>query len=169
MKAEISDFMQKYFVELGRIVVNMNMIEDYTRSSIFILISENQKVSEEYLILFSVLGTESFKKLLEALETIVELKIKDELLLKQFHAIKGKASGLYEKRNKYIHSVWLFAEDDMFVSRMRNRKHLKVDHDMQPSVKELAKLADELSSCAAEMFNFIFTIKTITEKIKHSK
>ena len=158
MKPKLTNIKKKYLIELGRIVVNMNYLEFSTSTAIFLLMSEKQTNSEQYYILMSIVGNERFGKIIQVLDTVFKVKVKDEKLLKDFEIIKNKALALYEKRNSYIHSMWLFAEDESFVSRMRNKKFPKIEHEYQPDIKELSKLADEITSCAIEISSLIHNV-----------
>ena len=164
MKSKLTRFKEEYLIQLGRIVVNMNKLEFYTSSSIFLLTSEHHTISQQYYILMSVIGNQRFGRIIQALDTVFKTKVDDSRLIKKFNSLKDKANSLYNKRNTYVHSMWLFAEDDTFVSRMKNLKFPKVETQYQPTVKELSSFADELQSCAGELMSFIHDVTIRLER-----
>lgn len=166
MRSKLTRFKEEYLIELGRIVVNANELESYISSAILLLTSESNALSEEYRLIMSVVWRERFDKLLQVLEAIFTEKIENPRLIKKFAVIKEKAKSLNQKRNGYIHSRWLFAEDDSYVGRMRNLKSLRIEHEVRPPVGKLSKLADDLSSCAGELYSFIYEVKMIVEREK---
>ncbi len=155
MKSLLSRFKEEYLIQLGRIVVNMNQLEFHTSSSIFLLTSTHHTASQEYFTLMSVIGNVRFARLIDVLDRVFRAKVTKPRLLKRFDSIKTKAISLYDKRNTYIHSMWLFAKDDSFVSRMKNLKFPRVERDFHPTVQELSALADELDACGWELLSFV--------------
>ena len=149
MSKSLSEFRKSYLIALGRITVNMNSLEEWTRTWIGLLLdSDFEFVLRRY-------PTERYGKILEVFELVFYPKVSDEDYRKDFLVLLEQLKTVYQKRNTFIHSQWHFAEDDSFVFRMKHLKNLKVQHDMKPSLDELNQLADEMASSISEVGSFI--------------
>lgn len=144
-----SPFKQEYLVALGRITVNMNYLEVWTRTSLAIL------MDSDFEFVIRRFGHEQYSKVLRAFSEEFRRKVTDISLQQEFTEIANKLASLNQRRNTYIHSLWLFAEDDSFVVRQKQLKGLRIDQDMHPEVAELNKLADDIGSAASELVSFV--------------
>ena len=135
---------------LGRLIVNANHLEHWIRTCLLLIHGE-----ESFRFLYGYLATENFERLLQALESSFTYRVSDATKRKQFDSISQQIRRLYQERNRYVHSLWLFAADNTFVSRMRNLKGFRVEHEMQPDVAVLNKLADDLGAAHKDLLSFI--------------
>jgi hypothetical protein len=140
---------KEYLVALGRITVNMNHLEQWTKVYLGQLLDSN------YEFVWQRYSTERYGKILEIFDLAFQCKISDKVLKDEFSVILKKLSSLYQKRNTYIHSWWIFAEDDSFTLRTKFLKYPKVDQEDNPSISELNQFADDLRSSAEELSVFI--------------
>ena len=105
-------------------------------------------MDSDYEFVLKRYPTERYGKILEVFDLTFHCQVTDKKLRVEFSLILDRLTSLYKERNTFIHSWWLFSEDDSFVLRFKNLKFPKVDHDPQPSVSKLNQLADNLDSSA---------------------
>jgi Ca2+-binding EF-hand superfamily protein len=149
MNAIISEFRKEYLIALGRITVNMNHLEMWTRVYLGQLMDcDSEFVRKRY-------PTERYGKILEVFDLTFHVKISDEKLREEFSLILSNLSSLYQKRNTYIHSLWLFAEDDSFVIRTKDLKYPNTEQDREPTPSELNQLADDIGTAIGVLSKFI--------------
>jgi hypothetical protein len=141
---------QEYYSALGRITVNMNHLEQWVRTSLFIMLGE-----QVTRFVWAIFAKESFGRLMDVLRFAFSYKISEKALMERFNEICEKIDNLSAERNRYLHSVWLFAEDDSFVYRTRNLRWPYIEYDTEPDIATLNKLADNLGLIPKELFDFI--------------
>jgi hypothetical protein len=144
---------QQYLIALGRIAVNMNALESWARTSTLFILG---KETGGFVLASSM--TDNFSRVLTTLRFAFHFKVSDENHLKRFDDLCQEFERLYAERNRYLHSVWLFAPDHSYVSRMKNLKWPKIDYDTQPDCATLNTLADKLGTAHEALFKLIFEV-----------
>jgi hypothetical protein len=155
MKAPLSEFKQEYLIALGRIVVNMNMLEMWTQNALAILLDSN------FQYIFILFGTENYSKILEYLENAFNYKATNDEQKIKIKLMVSKLKLLNTKRNKYIHSLWLFSDHNSYVSRRKQLKQMKMEIDDTLTVDELNTLADELGIIHNELLTLVHEIAPV--------
>lgn len=141
---------QEYLIALGKIAVNLNTLEHWIRTCLLLILGK-----EIASFLWAMLATENFGRILQTLKFAFRYKISDESLIKRFDSTYTKLDNLNAERNRYLHSLWLFAEDNSFVVRTKNLKWPSIEHEYQPDVSTLNQLAADLSIAHKELLTFI--------------
>ncbi|MBA4313049.1 MAG: hypothetical protein C0417_10515 [Chlorobiaceae bacterium] len=141
---------QEYYSALGRITVSTNHLEHWMRTCLLIIHGP-----DIFRFLDAWLATANFERVHQVLQFSFSYKISDKPTLEKFADICKQINDLNMERNKYIHSQWLFAIDDSFVIRTRKLKSTYSEHETEPSVAELNKLADDLGIVHKKLLAFI--------------
>ena len=157
MSKTIPEFRKQYLIALGRITVNINHLEQCTRAYLARLMDSDLE------FVLKCYPTEQYGRILEVLNLTFHCTIFDKNRKEEFSRLFDKLSSLYEKRNTFIHSGWLFADDDSFVIRTKDLKYPRIDRDTEPNVSDLNQLADDIASAIIEMNAFIDKVVPIKE------
>jgi pullulanase/glycogen debranching enzyme len=107
----------RYLKALGMIVNTMSGAENgliYTISSI---------TANDIKTTLCLVGGESFDILNSKVNKLVHSRLKDKDLLDEFDALRKRLDTINEKRNQYIHAIWLPSAKK--VSRLKYKKKSK--------------------------------------------
>jgi hypothetical protein len=149
MSKAISEFRKQYLIAFGTITVNMNHLEQWTRAYVARLMNSDIE------FVLKCYPTEQYGKLLAILDLTFHHTISDTNTREEFSRIFDKLSSIHQKRNTFIHSEWLFADDDSFVVRTKPLKYPRLDRQSNPPISDLNQLADDIASVIIEMHMFI--------------
>ena len=139
----------QYLVAMGEVTVNFQSLEAITRMFAVGLICPDQKVG------LIVTSQQSFQRLCQLLEALFRYRTTSDERLSRLAALLKRAAAAEERRNAFVHSIWLTSEPDQegreTVARVKistKPKHgLKVDfeaiqpHDLKALAAELRELA----------------------------
>jgi hypothetical protein len=155
----LSDIKREYLIALGRITVNMNNLEQWTKIYIGQLLFPN------VFYVLTQYPAERYGKILEIFDWVFHCKIIDQGLQSEFASIHGKLFALYQTRNKYIHSWWQFPEGDSLAKRYKFLKGHTIEPDIEPTVAELNQFADDLQATLSELNVFINKVAPLPNQV----
>ncbi|MGA7159841.1 MAG: hypothetical protein WBZ48_02495 [Bacteroidota bacterium] len=140
---------EKYFIALGEISAYTNLLERH----IFKFIQSIGKFDKATS--YFIFAGEDQKLLLKILDVIIRLRITDPAAISPYERIRGKISEIFEKRNGYLHAVWLFKGDgDEAIRSKMPRKQLG---EFSMPIEEPVPL-DELNEYISEIIDATFAL-----------
>jgi hypothetical protein len=156
---------EKYFIALGKIADYTNVLERH----IFKYIQSVGKFDKTLSYLMFAGEDQNF--LLKILDIIIRLKVTDPATISPYEKIRGRISGVFGKRNEYLHAVWFFpsSEDDAVRSKMRRKQLGEFSIPIEEPVP-LETLETYISEIIDVTFSLIdFCIKQFPEETNGKK
>ena len=136
---------------LGRIIVEMGNLELILSASI------SSVLKIEYGLALSIYAGESIETMLKIFESTFAYAIRDEKPNAELRELLKRIRDINEKRNYYIHSIWLLTDrpSPINLKLKRGKKSIPMKWDMQEvDVSNLEELVHDIAKVHDDLMTF---------------